>query len=462
MPLRDARPGTLRSHSAFPNSLVLRRLPSVFAVALSFLLAGCKPPAPPPAPPPPPAVTVSRPLAREVVQWDEFIGRLEAVESVEVRARVSGFIDDAPFNEGAVVEKGTLLFVIDPRPLRAELDRAQGQVGFAQSQLQLASTELRRTEKLAPSGAVGELELDTRRANVKQSQAQLASAQAAARTAELNLEFTRVVAPITGRISRKLVTQGNLINGGQGESTLLTTITSIAPIHCYVDADEQRLLKYRCLARQKSRVSARDQAIPCFMGLGDEPGFPHVGHVDFVDNRLDAGTGTLRARGVFPNKDGSLTPGFSVRLRLAGSGKYQTLLVPDAAVGTDQGQKFLTIVRADGIVERRNVRVGAIFGTLRSIEEGIGADDRVVVNGLQKAEPGKPVSATEVPIDPSQFPEGEATGNGGGPTTIPNGMGGAKPTSGPSTAPSTAPSTDPSTLPAATGAGELSALGVTP
>ena len=289
---------------------------------VSLITHGCNrsdaagPPAPPPA-----MVTVARPIDREVMEWDEYTGRLEAVETVEVRARVGGFIDSVSFTEGGTVKKGQLLFVIDPRPYQAELDRAQGEVARAQAQLALAETEFKRTSELVPSQAASELELDEKRADRDAAKAALAVAEATVTSTELNVKFTQVTAPIDGRISRIYVTPGNLISGGgqAGEATLLTVITSLDPIYCYVEADERSVLKYQRLSRERKRVSARDAKIPARLALLNEAEFAHDGVIDFVDNRVDPTTGTLRARGVFPNDDGVMTPGLFGRVRVPGT-----------------------------------------------------------------------------------------------------------------------------------------------
>jgi RND family efflux transporter MFP subunit len=337
-------------------------------------------------------------MQREVIEWDEYTGRLEAVETVEVRARVSGSIEKADFVEGAVVKAGDLLFLIDPRPFQARLAQAQAEVSRAQAQHAYAVNEFNRLGGLRPSGGSSEVEVENARQRMLEAEAAVAAAKAVVQEAALNVEWSRVTAPISGRISRKYVTRGNLINVGPGEATLLTTITSIDPIYCYVDADEQSILKYARLAREGKRVSARQAKIPCFMQLGDETGFPHQGVVDFVDNRLDPATGTIRARGVFGNSDGWLLPGIFARVRVAGSGRYKALLVPDSAITTDQDQKLLLVAGPDNIVQARPVKLGAQFGELRAIESGIGPDDRVVINGLMQARPGARVSPQETTV----------------------------------------------------------------
>jgi len=363
---------------------------------------------------PPPPVTVSKPLRREVIEWDEYTGHLEAPETANVEARVSGFIEKTDFQEGAIVRKDTVLFMIDDRPFKADYDSKWADVERAQSQADLAKIHLNRFEKVRGSKAISEDDFDIAKASDEQAQAQLASAKAAFRISELNLEWTRVLAPISGRVSRKEVTEGNLVNAGGGgvAGTLLTTIVSIDPIYCYVDVDERSILKYQDLARQKKRVSARDARIPVFLQLENETNFPHEGVVDFVDNRLDTGTGTLRARGVFPNPDGRLTPGSFGRVRVAGSGRYQATLIPDSAVGADQDLRFVMLVGPDDTVVMRPVTLGALFGSLRAVE-GIGPDDRVIINGIQRARPG-----AKVDVHVEQIPDSAYTLTApGSPTT---------------------------------------------
>ena len=379
------------------TSNLLRGLIAAFLVFCALFTAGCGE-RDANAAPPPPVVTVAHPLQHEVIEWDEYTGHLEAPESVDLMARVSGFVEQTPFEEGAIVHEGDLLYVIDDRPFKADLDSKRADVARAEAQQALAEVHLRRYDQVRNTRAISELDYDTAKADLSQAQAAVASAKAAAEVARLNLEWTRVVAPITGRISRKYVTRGNLINGGVGQATLLTTIQSLDPIYHYSDVDERSVLRYQQLRREKKRVSARDAKIPVFLQLENETYFPHEGVVDFVDNKVDPATGTLRARGVFPNPDGSLTPGYFGRVRVPGSGRYQALLVPDSAVGTDQDLRFLLAVGPDSTVQLKPVKLGALFGKLRCIESGIGPDDRVIINGLQGARPGSKVDPQEATI----------------------------------------------------------------
>jgi multidrug efflux system membrane fusion protein len=394
-------------------SRLIRHCPALGPSALFLLFAaaggsGCRRAAAPPPVPPVATVSVRQPVTREVVEWDEFPGRLEAVEAVEIRARVTGYLQSVHFRDGSDVKKGDLLFVIDPRPYQAELAREQAHVRQAETRFELTSNDLVRAERLLKSKAISEEEADMRNKARREAEAALQSARAALEIAALNVAYTQIHAPINGRIGRKRITEGNLVNGNQGQSTLLTTIVSLDPIYCYVDADEQSVLKYQQLAREGKRVSARDAQIGCELGLANEEGFPHQGTIDFVDNQVDPATGTLRARGVFPNPERSLVPGFFARLRVHGSGKYPALLIPDEALGSDQGNKFVLVVNAQEVIEYRPVKTGPLSDGLRVVREGIQATDWVVVNGLMSVRPGAKVKAERLPPNPSAAPAGAA------------------------------------------------------
>ncbi|CAN5709766.1 efflux RND transporter periplasmic adaptor subunit [soil metagenome] len=406
------------------GAMVTRRFGMILAAAGAMcstaLVTGCSKSAAPagaagPGPggaasAPPPSVTVVHPVARRVIEWDEYTGRLEAAETVEVRARVSGFIAKADFVEGGLVKAGDLLFEIDARPFEAELAKAEAAIERTEAAKAYAEDAFRRNEIGVANKGVAQLELENARRQLREAEASIASAKADAQVSRLNLEWTKVTAPIAGRISRKYVTPGNLINGGQGAATLLTTITSVDPIHAYLDVDERSVLKYQKLSLEKKRVSARDTPIAIFLGLSNENGFPHEGIIDFVDNKIDIQTGTLRGRGVFANPTGFFTPGMFVRLRVPGSGAYDTLLVPEAAIGSDQDQRFVTVVGADGTVARRPVTLGTRFNLLRAIESGVTVDDRVVITGVQRAFPGAKVTMIESAISTAQL---SALGVGG-------------------------------------------------
>jgi multidrug efflux system membrane fusion protein len=377
-----------------------RRLGLLAGVLSIIAVAGCDQ-KPAPVTPPPAKVTVARPLDREVIDWDEYTGFLAAVETVELRARVGGFVEKANFEEGQFVNEGQVLFELDPQPYQAELDKAVAQVGQAEAQFENAASEFTRIERLRAGGGGSEKEFQDARYNKMQANAAVAAAKANAESTRLNLDWTKVKAPIHGRISRKFITPGNLITGGTASGTLLTTITKTDPVYCYVDADERSVLKYQKLAQEKKRVSARDARIPAFLALANETGYPHEGVIDFVDTHVDPTTGTLRARGVFPNPNGLLLPGFFARLRIPGSGRYRALLVPDSAIDTNQNIKFLRVLSADDKVTVRPVKLGSLFGEFRVIEEGLNAGDRVVINGLQRAIPNTKVNPTEVALDVS-------------------------------------------------------------
>jgi len=382
-------------------------LPRVSLVlALCAALPACDKPA---AAPPPPAVSTSRPLVKDIVEWDVLTGRLEATQTVEVRARVSGFLESINFKDGATVQKGDLLFVIDPRPYQAAFDRAEADVRQAEAHLSGTQNDLTRGNELLPTKAISQEEFDRRRSAAEEAGASLDAARAARATAALNLEFTHVQSPIAGRASRHLVTEGNLVTGGDVQGTLLTTIVSLDPINCYVDTDERSYLKYTRLAEAGQRPSSRDVPNPVWVALADEEGFPHEGHMDFVDNQLDPLTGTMVGRAVLPNPDLLLAPGMFVRLRLAGSGKYQAMLLPDEAIGTDQSQRFVWIVGPDGKAQYRTVTIGPLHEGLRIVRTGITADDRVIVTGVQRVRPGLVVTPQDVPIESPEAPTAPAS-----------------------------------------------------
>ncbi|MDY6945288.1 MAG: efflux RND transporter periplasmic adaptor subunit [Pseudomonadota bacterium] len=377
-------------------------LPALAAAVLTLLLQGCRSEADPQAAAPLPQVAVAAALERQVQEWDEFTGRLEAVESVEVRPRVTGYIDSVNFSEGSVVKKGDLLFVIDPRPYRAELEKAQAELARATARAELSKTDVERSEKLLGVKAVSREEYDQRLNAQRESEANVDAARAAVTTAKLNLEFTRVTAPITGRVSRAVVTAGNLVTGGSTQATLLTTVVSIDPIYVTFEGDEQVYLKYTELARRGTRPSSRDSANPVLMALANEEGFPHQGAMTFVDNQVDPRTGTIRARAEFDNKDGFLTPGLFARVKLLGHSSHSVVLVDDRAVGTDQSQKFVYVVDGDNKVSYRSVKVGRLSDGLRIVEDGLQPGETVIVNGLQRVHPGVVVAPEKVAMDARQ------------------------------------------------------------
>ncbi len=367
-------------------------------ILLSFLLLavhvlfGCDSKPAGSSAPPPPSVTVALPLQKTIAEWDEYTGRFAAVETVEVRARVSGFIDSIHFKEGQVVKQGDLLFVIDPRPYRNAVEQARADVERAKAKLEIATLDVQRAAPLVRSQTLTEREFDTRRSTERDAAAQVASLEAALKQAELNLEWTEVRAPISGRISDKRVDAGNLITGGQTGATLLTVIVSTDPIHFVFDGSEADFLHYLRLAAAGARPSSRDVQNPVSVRLADEAEYKHQGRMNFVDNALNSKTGTIRGRAVFDNKDGLLTPGFFGRLRLFG-GQHEALLVPDSAIASDQSSKIVFTVAEDGTVGAKRVELGPIVDGLRVIRSGLAPTDRIVIDGLQRARPGQKVTA---------------------------------------------------------------------
>jgi membrane fusion protein, multidrug efflux system len=364
-------------------------------LAVIVLAAGCTQTSAQPGSPPPPQVTVASVIERDVTEWDEFTGRLQAVDSVEVRPRVAGLIADVRFQEGAIVRRGDVLFEIDPRPFQAEVDRLRAELARTRATGQRAASELQTAEKLRAENAIAKEEHDRRAAFAQESTAQSAAVEAAVRAAELNLEFTRVTSPIDGRVGRAIVTEGNLVSSGPGEATLLTTVVSLDPVYAYFDADEQIFLKYTSAAGPQGsalRNGRRGTELPIRMALANDDSFPRLGHLDFVDNQLDGATGTIRGRAVFRNSDGQLTPGLFVRLRLAGTASYRGLLIEDRAVGTDLSKKFVYVVGPKNEIQYRTVTLGPIVDGLRVVRTGLEAGESVVVNGLQRVRPGVQVT----------------------------------------------------------------------
>lgn len=361
------------------------------ALLAPLALPGCTRAPPPPAAQP--EVTVAKVISRRIKDWDEYTGRFQAIDTVEVRPRVSGYIDQVLFHEGQFVKKDELLVIIDPRPYQADYDRAKAGLELARSQRELASIEAARVQKLKDSGAVSREELDERLSALNQQQASVGAAKAALDSAALQLSFTKVRAPVDGRASRAEVTRGNLVTGGNNGGTLLTTVVSVDPIYVYFEGDENAYLHYSELARAGERPSSRDVRNPVRVGLANETGFPHEGYMDFVDNQLDVHTGTIRARAVLNNKDGQFTPGMFARVQLLGSGEYEAIMVEDRAVGTDQSQSFVLVVGPDNRVEYRPVQLGRVVDGLRIIRKGLRKDDTIVVSGLQRVRPGVQVKA---------------------------------------------------------------------
>jgi len=368
-------------------------------------LSGCKSEATTAQQAPAPQVSVASALERDVTEWDEFTGRLEAVESVEVRPRVTGYIESVNFTEGSTVKKGDLLFVIDPRPYRAELSKAEAELARAVARSELAVADEGRSTKLLDIKAVSREEYDSRINATREAKADVAAARAAVDSAKLNLEFTRITAPISGRVSKAAVTAGNLVTGGSNTAALLTTVVSLDPMYVTFEGDEQIYLKYNELSRRGERSSSRDAANPVLMGLANENGYPHHGAMVFVDNQVDPRTGTIRARASFENKDGFLTPGLFARVKLLGHNSYRAVLVDDRAIGTDQSQKFVYVIDAQNKVTYRPVTVGRLNDGLRIVEKGLQPGETVVVNGLQRVRPGVVVAPERVAMDAREVAE---------------------------------------------------------
>jgi RND family efflux transporter MFP subunit len=386
---------------------------------LLLLMTACAQQQPAAPPPPPPKVTVSQPVSREVTEWEEYTGRLEAIESVEVRARVNGYLQSIHFKNGVTVKQGDLLFVIDPRPYQTELERAKAELALATARLERMGKDLARAQMLVRSRAISEEEVDTRISDQRQAQESVQAARATVNAAQLNVEFTQVRAPISGRISRNLISVGNLINGGTTQSSLLTTIVSLDPIYCYFEADERAYLKGIRQLRNGDHANSRAGKQPVYMALADEENFPHQGSIDFVDNRLDQNTGTITARAVIPNPDLLLAPGLFARLRIPSGSKYKALMLPPEALGSDLSQQFVFVVDAQNLVQYRKVTPGPIIDGWRVIRDGIQSDDWVIVKGVQrvrtgaKVDPLKQDSAGSQPFPPAA-PERTAQKSNGG------------------------------------------------
>ncbi len=375
---------------------------SVGILSIFLTAGGCKKTAAPQQAPLP--VNVVTVIEKEVNEWDEFTGRLDPVESVEIRPRVSGYITEIRFEAGAIVKKGDLLYVIDPRPYQADFDRAKAEVDRMDAQLKLAQIELNRAKELRDKNTISASEFDQKAATFQGAAAAKSSAEAAKNAAALNLEFTQIKSPVDGRVSDQRITVGNLVQPGAGPESVLTTVISVDPIYAKVDADENAILKYVKLSEEGKRVSARTAKIPAWIELGNETDFPHEGYVDFVDNRLDPGTGTIRARIVLKNWNPNfITPGFFVRVRVAGATPYRAALVADRVISSQQGLKYAFVVKPDGTIERRNLETGSLFEGKRIVKSGLKDGDKVVSTRLQLLQAGMKVQ----PI-PEEAPAGGA------------------------------------------------------
>ncbi|MEB7537743.1 efflux RND transporter periplasmic adaptor subunit [Pantoea anthophila] len=356
------------------------------------LLSGCDKGVAQNAPPPPPEVSAAPVLIKPVSQWDNFNGRVEAVQSVQLRPRVSGYIESVNYREGDEVKKGQVLFTIDDRSYRAALEQARAELARARSQASLARSESGRSEKLIGTQAISREVWEQRRAAASQAQADVLAAEAAVDMAQLNLDFTRVTAPIDGRASRAMITPGNLVTAGDSAS-VLTTLVSQQQMYVYFDVDENTFLHYQAMARQ----GQQRHALPVEIALVGDQGFPHQGKVDFLDNQLTASTGTIRMRALLDNQARQFTPGLFARVRLPGSAQFEAMLIDDKAVLTDQDRKYVYVVDGEGKAQRRDIQPGAMVEGLRIVKSGLQSGDRVIVAGLQKVfMPGMPVTAQQV------------------------------------------------------------------
>jgi multidrug efflux system membrane fusion protein len=349
----------------------------------------------PSAPPPPPEITVATVIHERITEWDEFTGRLQAPQTVSLVPRVSGYIEKVLFQEGALVKKGDVLFLIDSQPFDTEVKRLKADLINAKAAAQLASHDYDRAKKLSKQRAISNEAVDNRRAQQQQTAAQVASVQAALTRAQLDIQYTKVTAPIDGRVSYAMVTEGNFVNAGQSE---LTSVVSTDAMYAYFDLDEQTYLKYDRLASAGKRVDARDTNAdnPVYMGLANDTGYPHIGHIDFVDNRINQQTGTIRIRARFTNQDNSLIPGLFARVKLIGSDTYEGILIDNKAIGTDLNNKFVLVVNAENTLEYRPVTLGETINGLRIVTQGLAPEDVIVVNGLQRVRPAMQIKPNPV------------------------------------------------------------------
>ena len=376
-------------------------LTALGAMFLSMLLVGCDDGVAQNAVPQAPAVSAADVVVKSISQWDSFNGRIEAVESVQLRPRVSGYIDKVNYTDGQEVKKGEVLVTIDDRTYRAALEQAQATLTRAKTQASLARSEANRTDKLVNTNVVSREEWEQRRSAAAQAQADIRAAQAAVDAAQLNLDFTKVTAPIDGRASRALITSGNLVTAGDSAS-VLTTLVSLKTVYVYFDVDEATYLHYQNLARSGQGASSNHLALPVEIGLVGEEGYPHQGKVDFLDNQLTPSTGTIRMRALLDNAQRQFTPGLFARVRLPGSAEFKATLVDDKAVLTDQDRKYVYIVDKEGKAQRRDITPGRLAAGLRIVQQGLNPGDKVIVDGLQKVfMPGMPVNAKTVPMTAS-------------------------------------------------------------
>ena len=366
---------------------------------LVLTLASCNKPQPAaPMAFPPTTVSVSPPLQQQVQEWDEFTGRIDAIETVEIRPRVSGYLDKVHFKSGQMIKAGDLLFTVDSRPFQAVLDRAEAELQRAKTKLDLTKREMDRADRLTAAKAISAEEAETKSMAHREAGDALRAAEAAVKAVALDVEFCSVRSPISGRVSREMVTAGNYISGVAGFTTLLTTVVKVEQVYVYADVDEATFLRYQRQSSAGKGTHLTDQVTAAEMQLEGEAGYPHKGRIESFDNRIQGTTGSILVRAVFENKDGSLRPGSFVRMRLPAGPAYSGLLVTEAAIGTDQGRKYVLTVGKDNMTEYKAVEVGPLVGGNRVIRSGLGKEDNVVVNGLAKVRPGMPVAPTTAAI----------------------------------------------------------------
>ena len=378
------------------------RLSLWLTLIAALVLAGCDEPQQQQSAPPLPKITVAKPVVKPIREIDDFTGRFDAKEDVQVRARVAGYLEHIHFKDGALIKKGDLLFTIDQRPFQAELDNASSSVEVAQTRLDLAKQEFERAERLQKSGTVAVSTLDQRRQEYLAAQAEISGATARLRSARLNLEYTKIYSPIDGRIGRNLISVGNLV---QANSTQLASIVSLDPIYFYFDVDERAFLAYSRLARAGQRPSGRFTPYEVKIQLTDETEPKHTGNLDFVDNRIDRSTGTMRGRAIIPNKDLFLQPGLFGRISIPGSEEYDGILVPDAAVGTDQNRRIVFVVGEDNKLAPRVIRPGPRIDGYRVVRTGLKGDETIVVKGLARVRPGMTIDPQPVELPAVAAPE---------------------------------------------------------
>jgi len=387
------------------SQLILRYLPILLAcISLTAACDRSQSPTEPLAALPAPEVTVATPLKKDVTDMDEYTGRLAAVKSVDVHARVRGYLESIHFKEGAIVKAGDLLYVIDPRPYQAALDEVRANLARANATLDLATSDLARAERLFKTHTISQEIYDSRNNQKREAAAAVEAAKAAVKVAELDLEFTHIKAPITGLIGKTLVTEGNLVKGGDMESTLLTTIVTLDPIYFYLTADEQTLLRYLRASDAGFRQKLSDKGHPVKVRLADEKEFSREGYIDFIDNQIDPSTGTLEVRAIIPNSDLLLLPGMFAHIQIPGDQPYSALLLPDTAINVDQTLQYVYVINKDNVAERRTVTTGRTAYGLRTIQAGLEDSDRVIINGVQRVQAGVKVNPKNGVIEEQPSP----------------------------------------------------------